>query len=138
MEREIENSVEFMSVLSWCGSPDCSCGCGRLHSALLSSVWSEEEVSKLRSRAHDNPGQCFVYEDKEDIMVAEIANMRFVKGCPCGQLVSLEKFVWTGRKEVLDYYKLVQDKMERENITMKETLRSMDERLFNDMEKYDA
>ncbi len=130
------NSEEFLSVLTWVGSASSHCGCGREHVAINNDDWDEEEKKLFISNAEKS--NTFFVHEVEEIHTAEIANMRFVDVCSCNQLLLLEKFVWQGRKEILQYYGLIQSKMERENASMKQILANFNDRFKNNVKQFDA
>lgn len=100
-------SDEFDRALTWTGSIRAVCSCGRTTFASGSQAlgYEDGELEELQQRATDDPDRYREDPSSDGIGIAHLGGREYVWECPCGQLPTIEAFLWGNRKAIVDYYK---------------------------------
>lgn len=102
---------EFEAILHWGGSPQATCGCGRVHFTDSGDFMEPGELDGLRAKAKANPDRYVADGENDSVSIAEINGVVVVWGCKCAYGERAEAFLWNNRNAFLRYY---QSRIERE------------------------
>lgn len=98
-------TAEFEALLRWGGSPQATCGCGRVHFTDSGDFMEPGELDRLRAKAKAEPDRYIADGDNDSVSSATLAGVTAVWGCRCRYFERLESFLWSNREVFLRYYR---------------------------------
>lgn len=117
-------SEEFDRAFSGVGSIVLDCGCGRTH-YVAEGDYEDGELEELRARAESFPLK-FIETDDDFVSGINVPGFGvIVRGCACGRDVAVEEFLRERKGEILDYYRRVLEKQEREGAELRTGLEAL-------------
>lgn len=115
-----EASKEWMDQFGiGVGSMSITCRCGRTHVAIDSGDLTEAERTNYIDRSAAKPAAYVLEHGVDSVTATLIDGGEIVDGCECGTMARYERFVATERKAILNYYRAVADKAEKQASELK-------------------
>jgi hypothetical protein len=94
---------EFEKVLSWGGSPQATCSCGRVHYTSGGDFMEPGELAGLEAQRKEKPDR-YIPTGDDSVSITTFNGMPYVWECPCGALAKIEELFWTHRAQIIAYY----------------------------------
>jgi hypothetical protein len=95
---------EFEEILSWGGTPQAQCGCGRVHYASGGDFMEEGELAGLEAKHKAQPDR-YIPTTDDSVGLTEVGGVTYVYDCPCRGLERVESLFWNNRARIIAYYK---------------------------------
>lgn len=90
---------------------DCFCGRTCFENDPSAGDWNEGELERLREMEKKEPDK---FIPMDHVGQAEIDGKTFIVGCPCNKLIDYENFIWSHRRQIMEYISAkVKDIVER-------------------------
>ena len=103
-------SDNFWRAFSYGSTIVAQCRCGRTHFPLNTTMdYEEGELEKLIADSVTHPDRFLADPDNDAIGVFESPNGLICWRCPCHADKSFEEFLINYRREILEYYRYVQE-----------------------------
>ncbi len=96
---------EFEELLNWGGSPQATCGCGRVHFTESGDFMEPGELDGLRAKAKAEPDRYIGDSENDAVSIATVGGVTAVWGCKCGHFDRVEAYLWGNRDMFLRYYR---------------------------------
>lgn len=94
---------EFERILSWGGSPQAQCVCGRIHFTSGGDFMEEGELDRLNEN-HKRAPDTYIPTTDDSVSITTFNGVPYVWQCPCRALEKLEELFWRHRAQIIAYY----------------------------------
>lgn len=95
---------EFEKTLSWGGTPQAQCACGRIHYASDGDFMEPGELDGLEAKRKEHPDR-YIPTTDDSVSITTFRGVPYVWACPCGALDGLENLFWSNRAQIIAYYR---------------------------------
>lgn len=94
---------EFEKILSWGGSPQAQCACGRIHYTSGGDFMEPGELDRLNANNRRAPAT-YIPTTDDSVSITHFNGVPYVWECPCRALEKIEGLFWNHRAEIIAYY----------------------------------
>lgn len=95
---------EFEKILSWGGTPQAQCGCGRVHYTSGGAFMEPGELAGLEAKRQCQPDR-YIPSTDDSVSITDAFGVTYVWGCPCEWAEKMERALWSACREIIAYYR---------------------------------
>ena len=95
---------EFERILTWGGTPQARCGCGRVHYTSGGAFMEEGELAGLEAKRKEKPDR-YIPTTDDSVSITDAFGVTYVWGCPCEWAEHMERKLWSARFDIITYYR---------------------------------
>lgn len=101
---------EFEKMLSWGGTPQAQCGCGRVHYTAGGDFMDPGELAGLEAKRKEKPDR-YIPTTDDSVSITDVFGVTYIWDCPCEWAERMERKLWANRRHIITYYR---DRTQRE------------------------